>query len=101
MMISVIVPAYNKCDEIEKALVELIEVMEQVGDYEIIVVDDGSYDGTSTVLRRLCEEYELICVFLEKNVGKGNAIREGFLRSKGDIVVFTDADRDLPPSQIP
>ena len=65
---------------------------------EIVVVDDGSNDGTREILNRLKEEKDLKIIFNEKNMGKGYALRKGFENSTGDIIVIQDADLEYDPN---
>ena len=85
MSVSVIIPAFNE----DKTVGQVVETVKEL-DYidEIIVVDDGSYDNTS----RVAAEAGAIVIQHTKNRGKGSAIKTGFKNSKGDIVVFLDAD---------
>lgn len=88
MKISLVIPAYNEEKRIEKAIHEAKKYFDATDyEYEIIVSDDGSSDGT--VKRAKDAGAEVICL---KHAGKGKAVRAGILKSKGDIVVFTDAD---------
>ena len=87
--VSGVIPAYNEIATVEKLLRRVKEVPL---DLEVIVVDDGSTDGTRDLLREL--EGELIdqLHFHEKNSGKGAALRTGFGRATGDVIVVQDAD---------
>ncbi len=69
---------------------------------EIIAVDDGSKDASGAILAELArEEPRLRVVAFEKNRGKGAAVREGFARATGDVVIIQDADLELDPAQYP
>lgn len=94
--ISIIVPAYNE----EKTVVELLEmVTAQTVDgfeFEVIVVDDGSTDGTQDLLRERPDLYTtFIC--LEQNRGKGGAVIEGLKAATGEYILFQDADLEYDP----
>jgi glycosyltransferase involved in cell wall biosynthesis len=97
MRLSVVIPVYNEIGTIQ-------EVLEQVRAVpipkEIIVVDDGSSDGTGEVLRSL-RSPDLVILFHDKNRGKGAALRTGFARVTGDVVLVQDADLEYDPSEYP
>jgi len=96
--LSVVIPCYNERTTVEGLLRRVREVPIRL---EIIVVDDGSTDGTRELLRGL--EGGLIdqLVFHERNAGKGAALRTGFGRATGDVVVVQDADLEYDPHELP
>ena len=102
-MLSVIMPAYNEELTIDKAIREAVNILAKAGlDYEVIVVDDGSKDGTCEKAMAASQEHENVRVFgYKQNMGKGHALKHGFHFARGDLVLFVDADSDLPLSQIP
>ena len=98
MLISVIIPAFNEEQTIGQVLAALrVLPIEK----QIIVVNDGSTDGTHKVLEELRAIYELTVVHRKENRGKGFAIRSGLPYVKGEIVVIQDADMELVPADLP
>ena len=89
MKLSIIIPCYNERDTINS----LIASVEQspIKDREIIIVDDGSKDGTRDLLSKI-NNHEIIVIFHETNQGKGAALRTGFAAATGDICIVQDAD---------
>jgi glycosyltransferase involved in cell wall biosynthesis len=99
--LSVVVPVYNE----RNTIVEIIRRMRAVAlpddlELEILVVDDGSTDGTRDVLRHL-DDSTLRVVLLPENRGKGAAVRVGFDEATGDLVLVQDADLEYDPADWP
>ncbi len=97
MELSVIIPVYNEHTTI-KEIVERVKSVEPK-DKEIIIVDDGSTDGTREILRSLRSDRVRV-ILHEKNMGKGGAVRTGLAAAKGDIVMLQDADLEYDPKEI-
>jgi glycosyltransferase involved in cell wall biosynthesis len=93
MLLSVLIPAYNEVHNIQNILNKIGEVNIPK---EIIVVDDGSTDGTRELLNTLKSD-TIKVIFHEKNQGKGGAIRTAIAHSKGDIILIQDADLEYDP----
>jgi len=102
LKLSVIVPAYNEANQIEKTILRLNRYLsKQPFSYEIIVVDDGSRDGTHSILKKLSETLPILkIIHNEINHGKGYAVKCGVAAAKGELIFFTDADLSTPPREI-
>ena len=100
--LSVFLPAYNESECIEKSVLESISVLEGItSDWELIVVDDGSTDNTSQILKNLASEYpKLNVVCLSENSGYGNALRIGWSKCSKEIVFYTDSDIPIDMNDI-
>ncbi len=95
--LSLIVPAFNEEELIEETLFSLDEaVKDKKLSYEIVVVDDGSKDQTLLKAKKYASRNGHIrVVSYNKNVGKGFAIKKGFMQAKGQVIVFIDSDLDI------
>jgi glycosyltransferase involved in cell wall biosynthesis len=97
-LLSVVMPVYNERDTIEGMVARVLAVPGLR--VELIVVDDGSKDGTSDILRELEKQYP-IKLLHKPNGGKGSALRLGFKEVTGDLVVIQDADTEYSPEEFP
>ena len=98
VVLSVVIPVYNEIATVEKLLRQVREVPL---DLDVVVVDDGSTDGTRDLLVNLADELiDQLCMH-EKNLGKGAALRTGFEWVKGHVVVIQDADLEYDPLELP
>lgn len=97
-LLSIIVPVFNEVDTLER----VVDAVRNCGldDYELIVVDDLSTDGTRKLLEGSMGEAVDQVVFHERNRGKGAALRSGIQAARGEYVVFQDADLEYDPSDL-
>jgi glycosyltransferase involved in cell wall biosynthesis len=101
MKLSVVIPVYNEVGTIEE-LVGRVKAVELGLEKQLILVDDGSTDGTWEVLARLQREHPQVKVLQhERNRGKGAALRTGFAAADGDFVIIQDADLEYDPHDYP
>jgi glycosyltransferase involved in cell wall biosynthesis len=101
--VSVVIPAYDEEESIEACVAEVKRAMDPLRTpYEILVVDDGSRDGTAEILRRLRQSIpNLRAVRFVRNAGQTAALDAGFKEARGSVVVTLDADMQNDPADIP
>lgn len=101
--ISIIIPAYNERESLPELSTWIKSVLEKEGlDYEVIIIDDGSTDGTWDAVRGLAaEDSRIKGVCFRRNYGKSAALYHGFEMAEGDVVVTMDADLQDSPEEIP
>ncbi|HNC07913.1 MAG TPA: glycosyltransferase family 2 protein [Anaerolineales bacterium] len=98
MKLSVIIPVYNEVESIQTILQRVIATGLV---YEIIVVDDGSKDGTRDILKSLDGKDGIRTILHERNQGKGAAVRTGMNAATGEILLIQDADLEYDPRDYP
>ena len=98
MKLSVVIPVYNE----KKTLSELICRVEAVKlEKEIIIVDDASTDGTRDLLKKYEGQERFKVIYQSKNAGKGSALRAGFEKAEGEIIIVQDGDLEYDPKEYP
>ena len=98
-MITIIIPCYNEVKTIEIIVNKILKLNKY--EFEIIIVDDYSIDGTREILKDKLSNKVSLIIYNEKNYGKGYCIKKGIERSNGNIILIQDADLEYDPQDYP
>ncbi|MDP3921262.1 MAG: glycosyltransferase family 2 protein [Candidatus Omnitrophota bacterium] len=100
--ISVVIPVYNEKESLAGLVDELLPVLKGVGDYEVLLIDDGSTDGSLEIIEAAAKRDDRIrWIRMRRNFGKSAALQCGFRRAQGNIVITMDGDLQDDPAEIP
>jgi len=100
--LSIIMPVYNEKDTLKQIIKEVMHLSIRGVKKELVIVDDGSIDGSRNILKKLKLNKRNCKIFYhEKNIGKGGAVNTGIQNSSGDIIMIQDADLEYNPKEIP
>ncbi len=100
--LTVVIPFWNERESLDELYRQLVAVLEPLGSFEILFVDDGSRDGSFDIVQHLYERDPRVrAIQFRRNFGKSAALAEGFRASRGEIVVTLDADLQDEPREIP
>ncbi len=98
MTLTIIIPVYNEV----KTIQEIIQRVQATGlADEILVIDDGSVDGSRELLENISKEGNVKVIFHDRNQGKGKAVRTGIQNARGDLMLIQDADLEYDPREYP
>ncbi len=98
MRLSVVMPVYNERDTLEEIVRQVLATRLA---HEIVMVDDGSTDGTREIMQQWENDQRVKVIYHERNMGKGSAVRTGFQAATGDVIVIQDADLEYDPRDYP
>jgi glycosyltransferase involved in cell wall biosynthesis len=102
MKISVVIPVYNEVESVEQLYKELIKVLSSFDSYQIVFVDDGSSDGSVSVIKNIVKnDINTKIIQFHRNYGKSAALGEGFKNADGEYIVTMDADLQDDPKEVP
>jgi len=97
---SIIIPAFNEENTLEKTVKSALELNYPKDKYEIIIVDDGSTDKTAIIGKALAKKNKNVKYLYKKNGGKGSALNLGIAKSKGELIISLDADSMVTPDAL-
>src|SRR5690606_9641339 len=98
MNLSIIIPVYNVEKYIERCIRSCYDQQLLLKEYEIVVIDDGSLDGSVKIVQGLIDSYSNLTIRSQKNKGLGGARNTGIINAKGHYILFLDADDYLLPN---
>jgi glycosyltransferase involved in cell wall biosynthesis len=101
--VSVLMPAYNEAPSLAEVVPRTLRMLTSMSvTHEVVVIDDGSHDGTADVVAELGKEHpELRLLRLRRNYGKSTALQAGFDHARGEVIVLMDADGQDQPEEMP
>ena len=101
--LSIVIPVFNEEPNLPVLFARLYPVLDALGGYEVVFVNDGSADRSAELLRAQCEARSDVThvIELERNGGQHRAILAGFARARGEVAITLDADLQNPPEEIP
>nr|MBI5455809.1 glycosyltransferase [Candidatus Levybacteria bacterium] len=102
IFLSVVIPSYNEMANLQKGVLDKVEhyLSKQKYSYEVIIVDDGSDDGSSEFVEKFVNENSKFKLIKNSHTGKAGAVTNGMLRALGEYILFTDMDQATPIEQI-
>jgi dolichol-phosphate mannosyltransferase len=102
MLVSIVIPTYNESKNINTLIPEIFSIAKKSNlNLEVVVVDDGSPDGTGEIAKKLAENYAVRVYIRSKKQGLGSAYKFGFSKTKGDVIMEMDADWSHDPKYLP
>jgi glycosyltransferase involved in cell wall biosynthesis len=100
MKVSIIIPVYNEARTIEELLERVMKV-KIPAEKELVIVESNSTDGTREIVRKYSKRRGVKLVLQDRPAGKGNALKVGFSRASGDIILIQDGDLEYKPEEYP
>lgn len=100
--LSVVIPCFDEMANLQKGVLDKVEhfLRKQKYSFEVIIVDDGSTDGSVNFLKRFVKEYRDFSLIQSEHLGKAGAVTKGVLQAKGKYILFTDMDQATPIEEI-
>lgn len=102
LYLSVVIPCFEEEANLRKGVLDKVQnyLKKQKFSYEVIIVDDGSTDGSIEFIKKICEEYPEFKLIQSEHLGKAGAVTKGMLTAKGKYIVFTDMDQATPIEEV-
>jgi len=99
MKLSIVMPAFNERRTIREIVAKVLAVPLAGIEKELLIIDDGSSDGTRDIIKELDGQNGIRAIFQPRNMGKGAAVARGFLEATGDVLLIQDADMEYDPNE--